>query len=63
MTSALEQSIGIEGTELDAFLPDKELRIVLPRLKLEGLDDRGVMGCNLVDIFSSHNLSKSDLDF
>ena len=63
LTSALERSIGIEGTELDAFLPDKELRIVLPRLKLEGLDNRGVMGRNSIDIFLFQNLSKSDLDF
>ena len=43
LLSVLEQSIGIEGKELSAFLPEKELRIVLPRLKLEELDDKGVL--------------------
>ena len=44
LQAALERIIGIEGTEeLDAFLPDKELRIVLPRLKLEQLDGKGVL--------------------
>ena len=41
---ALERIIGVEGTEeVDAFLPDKELRIVIPRLKLEQLDRKGVL--------------------
>ena len=43
LLSNLEQSIGIEGTELDAFMPDKELRIVLPRLKLEELAANGAL--------------------